>query len=245
MSTAELFTVGQLARRTGVPARTIRFWSDQGLVPPAGFLAVLESTGLIVDVGDWVLLRAAQDLRRWRQLGFESMRIAVNVSPVQLRDPQFTERFFRAAGWRTKEGNGLDIEITEGALLEDPASLTRTLEILRSAGTQVAIDDFGTGYSSLSRLANLPVDALKIDRSFTSALTDDESTHAVVATIVSLARAFRLSTVAEGVETPQQLEILRRLGCEQSQGYLHSRPVEGEKFDELLGLAAFQTPLRA
>ena len=236
-----------IARRELIGAEALLRWRDpeQGLVPPSVFLAVLESTGLIVDVGDWVLQQAAQDLQRWRQLGFESMRIAVNVSPVQLRDPQFAERFFRAAGWRSNQDNGLDIEITEGALLEDPASLTRTLEILRGAGTQVAIDDFGTGYSSLSRLANLPVDTLKIDRSFTSALADDESTHAVVATIVALARAFRLSTIAEGVETPEQLEILRRLGCEQSQGYLHSRPVEGEKFDELLGLAPFQTPLRA
>jgi diguanylate cyclase (GGDEF)-like protein len=236
-----------ISRRELSGAEALLRWRDpeKGLVPPSVFLAVLESTGLIVDVGDWVLQRAAQDLRRWRRLGFESMRIAVNVSPVQLRDPQFAERFFRAAGWQSKESNGLDIEITEGALLEDPASLTRTLETLRSAGTQVSIDDFGTGYSSLSRLANLPVDTLKIDRSFTSALADDESTHAVVATIVSLARAFRLNTVAEGVETPKQLEILRQLGCEQSQGYLHSRPVESEKFDELLGLAPFQAPLRA
>src|SRR5262249_51525613 len=158
--------------------------------------------------------RAARDLRRWRQLGFESMRIAVNVSPVQLRDPQFAERFFRVAGWESRETNGLDIEITEGALLEDPASLPRMLETLRAAGTQVAIDVFGTVYSSLSRLANLPVDTLKIDRSFTGALGSDESSHAVVATIVALAHAFKLSTVAEGVETPEQLEILRRLGCE-------------------------------
>ena len=236
-----------IARRVLIGAEALLRWRDpeKGLVPPAMFLAVLESTGLIVDVGDWVSQRAAQDLRRWRQLGFESMRIAVNVSPVQLRDPQFAERFFRITGWQSRESNGLDIEITEGALLEDSASLTRTLQVLRSVGTQVSIDDFGTGYSSLSRLANLPVDTLKIDRSFTSALAVDESTHAVVATIVSLARAFRLSTVAEGVETPEQLEILRRLGCEQSQGYLHSRPVEGEKFEELLGLAPFQAPLRA
>ena len=236
-----------IARRVLIGAEALLRWRDpdKGLVPPSVFLAVLESTGLIVDVGDWVLQRAAQDLRRWRQLGFESMRIAVNVSPVQLRDTQFAERFFRAAGWQSKQSNGLDIEITEGALMEDSESLTRTLQMLRSAGTQVSIDDFGTGYSSLSRLVNLPVDTLKIDRSFTSALADDESTHAVVATIVSLARAFKLSTVAEGVETLEQLEILRQLGCEQSQGYLHSRPVAGEKFDELLGLAPFQTPLRA
>jgi diguanylate cyclase (GGDEF)-like protein len=226
-------------------AEALLRWRDpgRGLVLPAVFLSVLESTGLIVDVGDWVLVRAVQDLRRWQRLGFESLRIAVNVSPVQLRDPDFAERFFSAAGWQSKLGNGLDIEITEGALLEDSVGLTHTLQSLRTAGAQVSIDDFGTGYSSLSRLSQLPVDALKIDRSFTRGLVGDENSQAVVSTIVSLARAFKLSTVAEGVETVEQFEILRALGCEQSQGYLHGRPVPADEFDELLGLA-LQTPLR-
>jgi diguanylate cyclase (GGDEF)-like protein len=226
-------------------AEALLRWRDpgRGLVLPAVFLSVLESTGLIVDVGDWVLVRAVQDLRRWQRLGFESLRIAVNVSPVQLRDPDFAERFFGAAGWQSKLGNGLDIEITEGALLEDSVGLTHTLQSLRTAGAQVSIDDFGTGYSSLSRLSQLPVDALKIDRSFTRGLVGDENSQAVVSTIVSLARAFKLSTVAEGVETVEQFEILRALGCEQSQGYLHGWPVPAGEFDELLGLA-LQTPLR-
>jgi diguanylate cyclase (GGDEF)-like protein len=226
-------------------AEALLRWRDpgRGLVAPAVFLSVLESTGLIVDVGDWVLVRAVHDLRRWQRLGFESLRIAVNVSPVQLRDPDFAERFFSMAGWQSKSGNGLDIEITEGALLEDSVGLTRTLQSFRSAGAQVSIDDFGTGYSSLSRLSQLPVDALKIDRSFTRGLVGDENSQAVVSTIISLARAFKLSTVAEGVETVEQFEILRALGCEQSQGYLHGRPVPADEFDELLGLA-LQSPLR-
>src|SRR5262249_41236004 len=210
-------------------AEALLRWRDpaQGLVLPAVFLGVLESTGLIVDVGEWVLQRAARDLRHWQQLGFDDMRIAVNVSPVQLRESEFAERFVRATGWQPGQRNGLDIEITEGALLDDSLSVTQTLQSLRAVGTQISIDDFGTGYSSLSRLSKLPVDALKIDRSFTSALVGDESSQAVVSTIVSLARAFKLSTVAEGVETTEQLAILRTLGCEQSQGFLHSRPVAG------------------
>jgi diguanylate cyclase (GGDEF)-like protein len=234
-----------ISRRVLCGAEALLRWRDpgQGLVAPAVFLSVLESTGLIVDVGNWVLRRAVEDLRRWQRLGLESLRIAVNVSPVQLRDPEFAERFISAAGWQSQQGNGLDIEITEGALLEDSVSLTHTLQSLRAAGVQVSIDDFGTGYSSLSRLCKLPVDTLKIDRSFTSGLVGDESSQAVVSTIVALARAFKLSTVAEGVETVEQLEILRALGCEQSQGYLHGRPVPADKFDELLGLA-FQTPLQ-
>jgi diguanylate cyclase (GGDEF)-like protein len=217
-------------------AEALLRWRDpaQGLVLPAVFLGVLEATGLIVDVGEWVLQRAARDLRHWQQRGFDSMRIAVNVSPVQLRDGEFAERFVRATGWQPGERSGLDIEITEGALLDDSLTVTQTLQLLRAVGTQVSIDDFGTGYSSLSRLSKLPVDTLKIDRSFTSALVGDESSQAVVSTIVALARAFKLSTVAEGVETSEQLDILRTLGCQQSQGYLHSRPVAGEVFEGML-----------
>jgi diguanylate cyclase (GGDEF)-like protein len=234
-----------VSRRVLSGAEALLRWRDpgRGLMSPSVFLGVLESTGLIVDVGDWVLQRAVEDLRRWQRLGFETMRIAVNVSPVQLRDPDFAARFLSTAGWQSKGGGGVDIEITEGALLEDSVGLTHTLQSLRTAGAQISIDDFGTGYSSLSRLSKLPVDALKIDRSFTSALVGDESSQAVVSTIVALARAFKLSTVAEGVETVEQLEILRALGCEQSQGYLHGRPVPAGQFEELLGLA-FQAPLR-
>jgi diguanylate cyclase (GGDEF)-like protein len=217
-------------------AEALLRWRDpwqSDLVLPTVFLPVLESTGLIIEVGEWVLHRATRDLRHWQELGFGAMRIAVNVSPVQLREPDFANRFVEAGGWTTGEG-GLDIEITEGALLDDPEAVTNTLQSLRSVGAQISIDDFGTGYSSLSRLSRIPVDALKIDRSFTSRLGGDESSKAVVSTIVSLARAFRLSTVAEGVETQAQLEILRALGCAQSQGYLHARPLSREEFEALL-----------
>jgi EAL domain-containing protein (putative c-di-GMP-specific phosphodiesterase class I) len=226
-------------------AEALLRWRDpaQGLVLPGVFLSVLETTGLIVEVGEWVLQRASQDLRHWQELGFDSMRIAVNVSPVQLRESEFAERFVRATGWQPGDRNGLDIEITEGALLDDSLSVTQTLQSLRAVGTQISIDDFGTGYSSLSRLSKLPVDALKIDRSFTSALVGDESSQAVVSTIVSLARAFKLSTVAEGVETTEQLEILRTLGCEQSQGFLHSRPVAGQVFEGMLVSRGATAPL--
>lgn len=226
-----------ISNGTILGAEALLRWRDpqqSALVTPTVFLPVLESTGLIVEVGEWVLHQATRDLRHWQQLGFDSMRIAVNVSPVQLREPDFAERFMKAAGWVAGEPGGLHIEITEGALLDDPEAVSNTLQCLRAAGAQISIDDFGTGYSSLSRLSKLPVDALKIDRSFTSGLGGDESSQAVVSTIVSLARAFKLNTVAEGVETPEQLAILRALGCEQSQGYLHARPVSREQFEALL-----------
>lgn len=211
-------------------------WNDpeRGVVGPAVFLPVLESTGLIVDVGEWVVQQAARDLAHWTALGLKPIRLAVNVSPLQLREPDFCTRFFAAAGRRLGGAAGIDIEITEGALLDDAVFLGRTLQVVRDEGVRVAIDDFGTGYSSLSRLADLPVDTLKIDRSFISRLAGDRTVQAVVATIVSLGRAFGLSTVAEGVEREEELALLRVLGCEQSQGYLHSPPVPAEAFEALL-----------
>ncbi len=219
-----------------VGAEGLLRWNDpeRGIVAPAVFLPVLESTGLIVDVGDWVVRQAASDLARWGGLGLKPIRLAVNVSPQQLRDPEFYGRFLAAAGRGSGGAGGIDIEITEGALLDDTVFLGRTLQVMREAGVRVAIDDFGTGYSSLSRLADLPVDTLKIDRSFISRLAGDKTVQAVVATIISLAHAFELCTVAEGVEREEELALLKGLQCEQSQGYLHSRPLPAEDFESLL-----------
>ncbi|MBW4053441.1 MAG: EAL domain-containing protein [Proteobacteria bacterium] len=219
-----------------VGAEGLLRWNDpqRGIVPPAVFLPVLESTGLIVDVGEWVVRQAARDLARWSDLGLKPIRLAVNVSPLQLRDPEFCARFLAAAARAAGGVAGVDIEITEGALLDDTVFLSRRLQVLRDEGVRVAIDDFGTGYSSLSRLADLPVDTLKIDRSFVSRLAGDKAVQAVVRTIVSLARAFDLSTVAEGVEREEELSLLRDLECEQSQGYLHSPPLAVAAFEALL-----------
>ena len=219
-----------------VGAEGLLRWNDPqcGIVAPAVFLPVLEATGLIVDVGEWVVQQAARDLSRWSGLGLKAIRLAVNVSPLQLRDPDFCARFFAAAGCGLRGAGAIDIEITEGALLDDAVFLGRTLQVMRDEGVRVAIDDFGTGYSSLSRLADLPVDTLKIDRSFICRLAGDKTVQAVVGTIVSLAQAFDLSTVAEGVEREEELELLRSLKCEESQGYLHSPPLPAEAFETLL-----------
>ena len=198
---------------------------ELGLLGPASFLPVLESTGLIVDVGDWVVRQAARDCQRWLAAGNVPVRVAVNISPSQLKLPDFVDSFLLAlAGWSSPEA-GLDIEITEESVQEELAPEVAKLKRLRRAGVRIAIDDFGTGYSSLGRLATLPIDTLKIDRSFVSELPESEMSGTLVKTIIDLARAFRLTTVAEGVETRQQLEFLRRAGCHQSQGYLHSKPI--------------------
>ena len=203
-------------------------WRDPeaGLISPAAFIPLLESTGLIVEVGDWVMERAALDCQQWRHDGLPPVRIAVNISPVQLRRPDFLSRFTKLTGSWASSNCGLDVEITEGTLIDDSDATLKKLERLRAAGAKIAIDDFGTGYSSLSRLADLPIDTLKIDRSFVARLRpDDRSGRVLVRTIISLARSFNMTVVAEGVETFEQLGLLWDMECDQSQGYLHSKPV--------------------
>ena len=212
-------------------------WMDpvRGLMLPAAFLPILESTGLIVPVGEWALKQAAADCLRWSTQGFPPVRVAVNAAPVQLRRRDFAVKVIDAASpLESHPGWGLDIEITEGALLDDASWTLRTLRVLRGAGVHVAIDDFGTGYSSLSRLSQLPVDTLKIDRSFTSRLPGNKAGCTLVSTIIGLARAFNMTTVAEGVETHEQLAFLQRAGCTESQGYLHSRPIPAAELELLL-----------
>ena len=212
-------------------------WQDpvRGLMAPYVFLPILESTGLICGVGEWAVKQAADDCLRWAGLGFPPIRVAVNAAPVQLRRRDFAAKVIDAASaLDAHSGWGLDIEITEGALLDDSSWTLRTLRVLRSAGIRVAIDDFGTGYSSLSRLSQLPVDTLKIDRSFTSRLPGDPAGCTLAVTIIGLARAFNMTTVAEGVETQAQLEFLREAGCNESQGFLHSRPIAAPDLELLI-----------
>ena len=205
-----------------------------GLIAPAAFLPLLESTGLIFQVGDWVVEQAARDRQQWQQLGLPAGRIAINVSPAELRRPGFARRFLALTQPWSNALCGLDIEITEGALLDDSATAVGELQRLRDAGICIAIDDFGTGYSSLSRLSELPIDRLKIDRSFIMRLPHDAAGRTLVSTIISLGHAFGMTLVAEGVETAEQLAVLCELGCDRVQGFLLGRPVAGEAFADLL-----------
>jgi len=215
-------------------------WRDpeHGIVPPSVFLPILESTGTIVEVGEWVIHQAADDCKRLQRSGVPPIRIAVNVSPLQLRRRHFASRFLEIASGTFDAEYGLDVEIVEGALLDDSTSVIGQLQALRAAGVRVAIDDFGTGYSSLSRLSQLPIDMLKIDRLFTSRLGMDETSTTVVSTIIQLAKAFGMITCAEGVETTHQLGMLKTLGCQQAQGYLFSRPVPIDDVERLVHAAS-------
>lgn len=209
-------------------------WNDpnEGLVPAARFIPVLEDSGLIVDVGKWVLEQALADGARWHAAGFAPVPIAVNVSNHQLRKRDFAETVLRIVAncpyWP------IDVEITESALMADLVGGARKLNRLREAGVGIAIDDFGTGYSSLRQLSRLAVDSLKIDRSFIVGLANDPADMTIVSTIISLARAFDLTTVAEGVETHEQLKLLRLLKCHQIQGYLIAKPMPADALGSLL-----------
>jgi diguanylate cyclase (GGDEF)-like protein/PAS domain S-box-containing protein len=213
-------------------------WNDpgRGLVLPARFLPVLESSGLIVAVGEWALRQAVEDCRRWAGLGLGPVRIGVNVSPLQLRRHNFVEQVLRVAGSVSQEypGYGIDLEITETALLQDVAGASAKLRQLRAAGIRIALDDFGTGYSSLGLLSQLPVDILKIDRSFVAGLPHARASIMLADTIISLAQAFDLITVGEGVETAEQLAVLERLHCNLSQGFLHSPGLPTDELERML-----------
>jgi diguanylate cyclase (GGDEF)-like protein len=216
--------------RTGraVGVEALLRWQDpeEGLVSPATFLPLLESGGMMAATGAWVLEQAAADCREWRRKGLPPIRVAVNISPPELRHRNIARSILECIGdLAGDDAWGIDLEITEGALSGDSSSCVHALRLLRAAGVRVAIDDFGTGFSSLGRLSELPIDTLKIDRSFTSRLPSDHKSCTLVSTIIGLAHAFNLTTVAEGVETQDQFDCLLRDGCDESQGYLHSRPV--------------------
>ena len=218
---------------TGVEA-LLRWQSKElGLVPPLKFIHLLEETGLILQVGSWALRRAALDHRAWTTQGLQAPRVAVNVSAIQLRQRNFV-RLVEEAIVEGVAATGIDLEITESLLMDDIQANISKLQAVRALGISLAIDDFGTGYSSLAYLAKLPVQALKIDRSFVVAMHDDPNAMTLVSTIISLAHSLRLKVIAEGVETEEQAKILRLLRCDEMQGYLVSRPVPAEQLVGLL-----------
>jgi diguanylate cyclase (GGDEF)-like protein len=209
-------------------------WNDpvSGLTPPGRFIPILEETGLIHDVGRWALRKAIEDYQRWRNQGLPAVRIAVNVSPLQLRNQNFVAEIQQAVSVAADAAAGLQLEITETVIMQDINHSIGSLLAIRALGVTIAIDDFGTGFSSLNYLAKIPVDTLKIDRSFVVEMASATGGLTLVSVIINLARALNLNTVAEGVETEEQLRQLRLLGCDEMQGYLFGRPVPVESFEQ-------------
>jgi diguanylate cyclase (GGDEF)-like protein len=207
---------------------------ERGTISPSQFVPMLEETGLIVPVGEWVIARACEDLKAWAAAGLKVLPVAVNLSARQFRQ-RFLDRTIRSLVLGAGVDPGLiELEITESHLMEDPDHAVRVMNALRDSGIRAAIDDFGTGYSSLAYLTRLPLAALKIDRSFVADALNDAADAAIVRTIIEMAHTLDFTVVAEGVETAGQMAFLRRFGCEQGQGFLFARPMSATDFTALI-----------
>src|SRR5437588_1091648 len=221
---------------------------ERGLISPAQFIPIAEESDLIQSLGEWALSTACRQLSEWDAHGHPAPRVAVNVSARPVRSPGFADMVASSPPERRIDPSRLELELTESVLIDNREEAVAVLGPLKTLGAQIAVDDFGTGYSSLSYLSGLPVDCLKIDRSFVVQTTDGGRGAAIAQAIISLGQSLRLRVLAEGVETPEQLEFLRRHGCKEYQGHLFSRPRTVEAVTGLLavrGTIASDAALRA
>lgn len=200
-----------------------------GLVSPAQFIPLAEETGLIVPIGEWILREACRQNAEWRSLGLPRIRVSVNLSPVQFRQSTLHESVCAALDDVSLDADGLELEVTESLLMNDPAETAAILGRLKARGIHISIDDFGTGYSSLSYLKRFPINALKIDRSFVTDVTSNPDDAAIATAIILMGHSLKLTVVAEGVETENQLAFLKVLQCNEVQGYLFSPPVPADR----------------
>jgi diguanylate cyclase (GGDEF)-like protein len=216
----------QSGRLQGVEALLRWQRPDGRLLSPAEFIPLAEDTGLILPIGEWVLKEALGQVRGWSDLGLPGTRVSVNISPRQFRQCDLAAVIAEALTQTNLTGESLEIEITEGILMEDTEASVTTLQRLKNLGVGIAIDDFGTGYSSLHYLKRFPIDTLKIDQSFVSDIPHDHDDATITQAIIGLARNLRLNVIAEGVETKEQLTFLRANRCNEGQGYLFSAPLD-------------------
>jgi diguanylate cyclase (GGDEF)-like protein len=233
-----------LATNRAIGAEALLRWRqpDGKLVPPDRFIPIAEYSGLIVEIGEWVLREACTELLRLRAAGHTAFTMSVNVSQVQLRHPHFLDMLRRALDDTGAPPDFIELEITESMAMEEPAALVEKLAHVKRTGVSIAIDDFGTGFSSLSHLQRLQVDRLKIDRTFVTEITGSARGSSIAQMVVQLGRNLGLSVIAEGVEDERQAQILRELGCPLAQGYLYSRPLSPEN---LLAWLAGESVTRA
>jgi predicted signal transduction protein with EAL and GGDEF domain len=215
-------------------------WTDAelGRVSPSEALTVAEASGLIEDVGEWSLQEACVQIQTWERRGFVALPIAVNVHPRQVAGGRLRDgilRLLQRTGVRPEQ---IQVEITEHAVIQDDEAVAISLRDLRAVGIRVALDDFGTGYSSLAYLTRLPLDLLKLDRTFVRDVADDPSVRGVVSATIAMARSLGLRVVAEGVDAAEQANVLRELGCEELQGFLVSPAIPGEAAERFLRLRA-------
>jgi len=220
-------------RLVGAEALVRWLHPERGIVPPSEFIPLAETTGLIVQVGEWVLEQACAQAAIWQKAGIAPFRLAVNVSAREFT-PTLPGRVFDTLQRYQLDPSWLELEITESTLMHDFERVTAIMDRITALGVTLSLDDFGTGYSSLSYLKRFPIHTLKIDRSFTTGIPLDASDCAIAGTIVSMARQLCLRVIAEGVETLEQLEFLRAAGCDEVQGYLYAAPLPAYEFERCL-----------
>jgi EAL domain-containing protein (putative c-di-GMP-specific phosphodiesterase class I) len=215
----------------------------RGLIPPSDFIPLAEESGLIVPIGEWVLRTACREAASWQG----GLQVAVNVSAVQFRRGNLESLVRDILEETGLEAARLELELTEGVLIEDAAHARSVLEALKSLGVRISLDDFGTGYSSLSYLEAFPLDRIKIDRSFVAGIGRTERSLAIVRAVIGLAHGLNLPVLAEGVETEEQLAALVHEGCDEMQGYLLGRPQPAEHYRGIVGggLKTARTPKHA
>jgi diguanylate cyclase (GGDEF)-like protein/PAS domain S-box-containing protein len=206
----------------------------RGLVPPGDFIPLAEETGLIVPIGEWVLRTACSQMKAWQEEGLAPLRMAINVSTVQLRQADFADMVMKVLGETKIEPGLLDLEVTESVLAERNRSIIEMFHKLKALGIRICLDDFGTGYSSLGYLRGLPIDVLKIDVSFTRTLTSDKECGKIVETILMLGKSLGTEVIAEGIETDEQLDYLKAFDCGSGQGFLFSKPVDGKAIKAMI-----------
>ncbi len=218
---------------------------EKGLLPAGDFISLAEEIGLIRPVGEWILRTVCAQVSEWRRSGLSPVPVAVNLCAAQFRQKNLTQAVSRALRDSGLEADLLELEVREGTVMQAEEETDRSLQEMRRLGVRVSIDNFGTGYSSLARLRELALDALKIDRSFVAELSENPNKGSIAVAIIAMAKSLKLRVVAEGVETEEQVEVLRKQGCDELQGWLVGKPMPADEFAELLESSHFRRPLIA
>lgn len=215
---------------------------EKGIIPPDSFIPLAEETGLIVKLGNWIIETACTQLQSWQQAGYGVDNLSINISARQFHEVGLTELFARMLKEKSLNPANIELELTESTLVQNQQRAGEILAELNGMGLKIALDDFGTGYASMAYLKDFPIDTVKIDRSFVWGIPDSKEDMAIVKAINSLAEAMELDLIAEGVETQQQLDFLKQLGCQQGQGYLWSKPLAADDFEEQILKTHFGEP---
>jgi predicted signal transduction protein with EAL and GGDEF domain len=235
----------QTGQCTGMEALLRWQHPERGLLSAATFVPIAEECGLIVAIGQWVLLEACRQARAWSDLGLKVLPVAVNVSAVEFRARDFLSGIRAVLIATGLDPQDLELELTEGVLMQDAESAVVTLLALKAMGVKLAVDDFGTGFSSFTYLRRFPVDTLKVDKSFVHEITEDSDGTTIVNAMINIGKSLKQRVVAEGVDTRSQLDFLQRHGCNEGQGYYFSHPITAEQVEKLFNTEVQEGVVRA